>query len=296
MNVLVTGGAGYIGSAAVKMLIEDGHTVTIIDNMSKGQERLIHQEAEFHKIDLTDKETLKSVFNKKYDAIIHFAGYKAAGESMKNAPKYSQNIVGTINLLDCMVENKVPKIIFSSSAAVYGEPERGTIDENHPTVPVNYYGFGKLACEQIIEWYAKIHAINFVNLRYFNVIGDVGLQYKDPAPENILPIIDQVINGEREHLTIFGDDYPTRDGTCIRDYIELRDLVHAHILALQLNSSEIINLGTGTGMTVLELIKKIETERNVTIPYRIGQRRPGDPAALKASNEKAKKMLHWSPQ
>lgn len=296
MDILVTGGAGYIGSATVKRLIELGHSVVIIDNMSKGQERLIHLKAKFYQIDLIDKNDLKKVFSEnRFDAVIHLAGYKAAGESMIKVKKYSQNIIGTINLLDYMTKFNVKKIIFSSSAAVYGEPQYNPVDEKHPTNPMNYYGFGKLECERIISWYSKLKGIIGVNLRYFNVIGDAGLNYIDPTPENILPIIEKVITGKKEKVIIFGNDYKTRDGTCIRDYIDINDLVEAHILALNLNENQTINLGTGEGITVLELIKQIEDERGIKINFEYGPRRKGDPAIVTASFEKAKKILRWKP-
>jgi len=217
-------------------------------------------------------------------------------ESMRNPQKYSQNITGTINLLDCMVKHNIQKIIFSSSAAVYGEPTNTVVTEEHPTKPVNYYGEGKLICEQIIGHYAHTYDLVGVSLRYFNVIGDVGYDYKDPNAENIMPIIEQVANGERDHLTIFGDDYDTRDGTCVRDYIHLKDLVQAHILALTLNKSNTINLGTGKGTTVLELVHQYEQENNVKVPYIIGPRRDGDTASITASYEKARRILGWEPK
>lgn len=296
MKVLVTGGAGYIGSATVKLLIEARHEVTILDNMSKGQDRLVHPDATFYQIDLVDKEELEKVFSEHFDAVIHFAGYKSVNESMFNPTKYSQNITGTINLLDCMVKHNVPKIIFSSSAAVYGEPVTPVVTEEHPTNPINYYGAGKLICEHIIHYYAQTHNIIGINLRYFNVIGDVGYNYKDPDAENIMPIIEQVAYGKQESLTIFGDDYNTRDGTCIRDYIELEDLVHAHILALKTEQSDTINLGTGKGTTVLELVRRYEQEHGIKIPHTIGKRRSGDPACIIASYDKAKRILGWEPK
>lgn len=296
MHVLVTGGAGYIGSAAVKMLIDTGHTVTIVDNMVKGQQRLIHPKAMFHQVDLVDKQQLEKVFDKKFDAVMHFAGYKSVNESVRDPQKYSQNITGTINLLDCMVKHAVQKIIFSSSAAVYGEPLTPVVTEEHPTKPINYYGAGKLMCEQIIHYYAKTHNLVGINLRYFNVIGDVGYNYKDPNAENIMPIIEQVVNGNRSSLTIYGNDYDTRDGTCVRDYIDLHDLVHAHILALSLDKSETLNLGTGKGTTVLELVRYYENTHNVKVTYTIGARRDGDPASITASYDKAKRILGWEPK
>lgn len=297
MQILVTGGAGYIGSAAVKKLVEEGHSVVVIDNLSKGLKTLVNPNALFYEGDLTDKSLVYQIFSThQFDAVMHFAAYKAVGESMQNLEKYSENIVGTINLLDGMVKHNVPKLIFSSSAAVYGEPQYVPITEAHPTAPTNYYGFTKLECERIIEWYSKLKGIIGICLRYFNVVGDAGLNYVDPAPENILPIISEVLSGKREKLAVFGNDYPTRDGTCVRDYIDVNDLVRAHVLALGLEKSEIINLGTGEGTSVKEIIDLTEEILGVKLNYEYGPRRAGDPAILTASNEKAKKLLRWEPE
>ena len=225
MKILVTGGAGYIGSVAVKTLIEKGHEVSVVDNLSKGKKELVSEKAKFFQKDLTDN--LDEVFNEPYDAVIHFAAYKAVEESMNDAVKYSDNISGTINLLNYMVKNKVKKMIFSSTAAVYGDFDE-PLTEDCETNPVNFYGFSKLKCEEIIGWYNKIHGIEYTNLRYFNVAGDV-LGYVDPDAKNVFPIIMEVINGKRDRFCIFGDDYNTPDGTCLRDYIHIQDLVDAHV-------------------------------------------------------------------
>ncbi len=292
MHILVTGGAGYIGSAAVKTLIREGYSVVVVDNLSKGLKRLVDAKATFYECDITNSPLVEEIFSKhQFDAVMHFAGYKAVGESMHDPMKYSDNIIGTITLLNAMVRRNVKKIIFSSSAAVYGEPQYVPVDEKHLTNPTSYYGFTKLECERIIEWYGKTNGIVGTCLRYFNVVGDAGLNYVDPAPENILPIIQEVLNGKREKLVIFGKDYPTRDGTCVRDYVDLNDLVRAHVKALSLDHSEIINLGTENGVTVLELIRKIEKETGKRINFEFGPRRAGDPAVLIASCEKAKKLL-----
>jgi UDP-glucose 4-epimerase len=296
MNILVTGGAGYIGSIAVKKLIEKGYSVTVVDNLSKGKKELVDKKAKFIKLDLTDKNLI-SVFQKnKFDAIIHFSAYKAVEESMVDAVKYSDNISGMINLLNCMVKSKTQKIIFSSTAAVYGMPEKEIIDEKTPTNPINYYGYTKLAMEQIIEWYNKIHKIQYIALRYFNVAGDGGLNYTDPEAKNIFPIISEVISGKRKILTIFGTDYNTDDGTCVRDYIDVNDLVDAHILAINKNFNGILNLGTGKGYSVKELVKAFSEVLGKKIPTEYGKRREGDPAKLVASNKKAKKILGWNPK
>jgi UDP-glucose 4-epimerase len=296
-TILVTGGAGYIGSVAVKSLIAEGYNVVVVDNLSKGLKRLVDKKAKFYKTDLTDEKQLEKAFkeNKIY-AVMHFAGYKAVEESMQNPAKYSDNITGTINLLNMMIKYKVKKIIYSSSAAVYGEPKYNPIDENHPTAPVNYYGFTKLESERLMEWYSKIHRITYVALRYFNVAGDGGLNYVDPDAKNILPIIMEVVFGKREKLVIMGNDYPTRDGTCIRDYIDVTDLIRAHILALKLEKSAIINLGTSNGVSVKELVDATTKVIGKPIKVEYGPRRAGDPAELCASNEKAKQLLGWAPQ
>lgn len=289
--ILVTGGAGYIGSACAHALIRQGYKVVIIDNLSKGKKELVPKEAVFYHQDLKDIDIKEDI-----QAVVHFAGYKAVEESMEDAVKYSENIAGTISLLNFMVKKGIKKIIFSSSAAVYGMPDKTVIDENTPTNPINFYGYTKLAVEQLLEWYRRIHDIQFVALRYFNVAGDAGLNYVDPDAKNIIPIIMEVLNRKREKLIIFGDDWDTRDGTCIRDYIDINDLVEAHILALKTEESGIINLGTSNGVTVKELVNYTEeiTNRKLNVVY--GPRRPGDPAALTASNSKAKQALGWEPK
>ena len=296
MRILVTGGAGYIGSAAVRSLIEQGHIVVVVDNLSKGVRQLVDKRARFYEADLTDKPKLDAVFKEKIDAVMHFAAYKSVAESMKNPTKYSDNITGTINLLDLMVKYEVKKIIYSSSAAVYGIPEYTPVDEKHPTNPINYYGFTKLECERIIEWYSKIHGINYVSLRYFNVAGDSGMNYIDPSPENIFPIIMEAISGKRDRLVIFGNDYDTRDGTCVRDYIDINDLVKAHILALDVKGNHIINLGTESGTSVKELVQEAIKATGRKLRFEYGERRPGDPPILLASNKKARTILNWQPE
>jgi UDP-glucose 4-epimerase len=296
-TVLVTGGAGYIGSAAVKSLIYEGYNVIVVDNLSKGKKKLVDKKAIFYKADLTDKKKLMKIFeNNKINIIMHFASYKAVGESMINPKKYSDNITGTINLLDLMVKYNIKKIIYSSTAAVYGIPNKKIIDENHPTNTINYYGYTKLASEEIINWYSKIHNLNYVFLRYFNIAGDFDMNYVDPNAENIFPIIMEVIFGKRDKLIIFGDDYDTRDGTCVRDYIDIHDLIEAHILALNINDNQIINLGTSNGTSVKELVKGVIEVTGKDFSYEIGKKREGDPATLIASNKKAKEILGWKPK
>ena len=296
MKILVTGGAGYIGSVCVKTLCDANHSVMVLDNLSKGSKNLVDERAVFYEGDLCDTAFLDKVFSdEKPDAVIHFAAYKAVGESMVNAPKYSDNIVGSINLLNSMVKYDVKKIIFSSSAAVYGMPSVSCVDETADTNPINYYGFTKLEMEKIMFWYGKIHGIVSIALRYFNVAGDV-LGYVDPNAQNILPIIMEVVTGKRDKLVVFGNDYDTVDGTCVRDYIHIQDLVDAHVSALSCDSSEIINLGTGKGYSVKELIDVTSEIVGKELAFEYGDRRSGDPASLSASNEKAKKILNWNPK
>jgi len=294
-TILVTGGAGYIGSACVKALISEDYDVIVVDNMSKGVRSLVDKRAKLFEIDLVDSDRLEEVFKHKIDAVIHIAAYKAVEESMNNAPKYSDNIKGTINLLNMMVKHDVKKIIYSSSAAVYGIPSKDLIEEEHSTIPINYYGYTKLASEQLIDWYSKIHGIEYVCLRYFNVAGDL-LGYLDPDPLNVLPIIMEVLIGKRDKFVIFGNDYNTRDGTCTRDYIDVSDLIRAHILALDVSGSKIINLGTSTGVSVKELVEATIEVTGKVFPFEYGDRREGDPATLVASNEKAKEILNWKPE
>lgn len=296
-TILVTGGAGYIGSACVKLLLENNYEVIVADNLSKGKRELVPGNVKFYQVDMTDKVALDSVFSEnKIDSIIHFAAYKAVNESMNDAPKYSDNIVGTINVLSMMVKYGIKKIVYSSTAAVYGTPEYMPIDENHPTIPISYYGATKLETEKIIDWYSKIHGVNYICLRYFNVAGDYGLNYIDPDAQNVMPIIMEVVFGTRDKLTVFGTDYDTRDGTCVRDYIHVADLVDAHIKAINTTENAIINLGTSKGYTVKELITATEQATGKPLPHEFGPRREGDPASILALNELAKNILGWTPK
>jgi len=296
MNILVTGGAGYIGSLTSHELIKLGHDVVIVDNLSKGLKSLIPDESIFYEIDLIDKEKLEEVFKKiNLDLVIHFAAYKDIRESDIMVNKYSNNITGTINLLDCMQRYRVPKIIFSSSAGVYGYPKQTPINENHETKPINFYGYTKLVCEQLIQWYSKAYTINYVILRYFNVIGNSYLKYVDPKPSNIIPIILEVLNGKREKLEIFGRNHPTQDGTCVRDYIDINDLVDAHIKSIDYDRNNIFNLGTRNGISLFELIELIENLTGYDLPYEVVEARKGDPSILTAEFLFAKKELGWEP-
>lgn len=305
MTILVLGGAGYIGSHTVYELIENGEDVAIIDNLQTGHIKAVHPKARFYKGDIRNREFLDSVFAKeKIDAVIHFAAYSLVGESMEKPLKYYENnLCGTKILLDSMVANGIDKIVFSSTAATYGEPESLPILETDKTEPTNPYGETKLAMEKMFKWVGRAHNINFVSLRYFNACGAhvSGVIGEDHAVEtHLIPLILQVPNNKREHIYIFGDDYNTKDGTCIRDYIHVTDLAQAHILAVKYlrngGNSDIFNLGNGIGFSVKEVI---ETARRVTghpIPAQISPRRAGDPAKLIASSNKARKILGWKPE
>ncbi|MFP4195487.1 MAG: UDP-glucose 4-epimerase GalE [Candidatus Woesearchaeota archaeon] len=296
-TILVTGGAGYIGSGATQQLLKEGHTVVIIDNLSKGKKELVPEQARFYQGDLTDKKLVEEIFNSnEIDAVMHFAAYKAVGESMRDAMKYSDNITGSLVLLNAMVKHSVKKIIFSSTAAVYGEGSDEPITEATPVDPKSYYGTTKHMVEENIKWYGKIHGINHIILRYFNVAGDTGAGYVDPKAENIFPIITEVLSGKREELVVFGNDYNTHDGTGVRDYIDVNDLIDAHVKALDANESAVMNLGTERGYSVLDLVKTFEKVSGKNIPYRIGKRREGDPALVVASYEKAKEVIGWKPK
>ena len=304
MSILVLGGAGYIGSHTVYALCEQGRDVVVIDNLATGHIEAVHPKARFYKGDISDKAFLKEVFEKEnIEAAIHFAAYSLVGESVTNPLKYYENNLSkTRVLLEAMVENNIDKIVFSSTAATYGEPERVPIMESDKTEPTNPYGETKLAMEKMFKWTGKAHGLRYVSLRYFNACGAYkdGNIGEDHNPEShLIPLILQVPNGKREFISIFGNDYPTPDGTCIRDYIHVSDLAQAHILALEYlekgGESDIFNLGNGVGFSVREVI---ETARKVTghpIPAKETARRAGDPAQLIASSEKAKTVLGWKP-
>ncbi len=305
MTILVLGGAGYIGSHTVYELIDNGEDVAVIDNLQTGHEKAIHPKARFYKGDIRNREFLDGVFKKEnIDAVIHFAASSLVGESMEKPLKYyDNNFCGTKILLDSMTSNGIDKIVFSSTAAVYGEPERIPILETDRTEPTNTYGDTKLSMEKMFKWVGQAYNIRYVSLRYFNACGahSSGEIGEDHSPEShLIPLILQVPNGKREFISVFGNDYDTKDGTCVRDYIHVTDLAQAHILAVKYlqnsGESDIFNLGNGVGFTVKEVI---ETSRKVTghpIPAKMAQRRPGDPARLIASSEKAKKILGWSPK
>ena len=304
MRILVLGGAGYIGSHTALELVKAGNEVVIADNLVTGYRKAIPEGAKFYEGDLRDSDFLDNLFHQeKIDAVIHFAAYSLVGESVTNPLKYyDNNLYGTKVLLEAMVKNNVGKIVFSSTAATYGEPENIPILESDRTCPTNPYGETKLAMEKMFKWTAEAHGLRYVSLRYFNACGadESGTIGEAHNPEShLIPLILQVPNGKRETISIYGTDYDTPDGTCIRDYIHVTDLAQAHILAVQyLNNggeSDIFNLGNGVGYSVREVI---ETARKVTghpIPATETSRRAGDPARLVASSEKAKSVLGWKP-
>ena len=303
MKVLVTGGAGYIGSHVVLYLIEAGHEVVILDDMSLGCTENIHDQAEFIEGSTLDEAMLDEVLSKHIDAVVHLAAFKAAGESMIHPEKYSKNnLNGATNLLNAMMKNNVKTFVFSSTAAVYGYPEYLPVDEDHPLKPINYYGYTKLAVENMLKWYGQLKGLKFAALRYFNAAGyDVkgrifGLE---KSPQNLLPIVMEVATDQRETMDVFGDDYKTKDGTGVRDYIHVNDLASAHVKALEYlqdNDSFTVNLATGEGYSVLDVIHEAEAVTEKKINYTIVDRRPGDPAELIATSKQANVILNWAPQ
>lgn len=303
-RILVTGGAGYIGSHIAHDLIELGYEVIILDNLSSGSPLNVSPESKFIKGDINDENTLTNVFSNKIDAVFHFAAYKAAGESMINPSKYAMNnIGGSIKLLNKMVEHNVKYFIFSSSAAVYGNPVNLPITENHPLNPINYYGYTKLSIEQNLEWFSELKGIRYAALRYFNATGydfKGRIKGKEKNPANLCPVIMEVLSGIRTGMEVFGNDYKTPDGTCIRDYIHVNDLATAHVKSLQyIQSGEknlIVNLGTGKGYSVMELLSTAEKVSGKKVNYKISGRRPGDPEVLIASAELANNIIEWQAQ
>ena len=305
MAILVLGGAGYIGSHTVYELIDAGRDVVVADNLLTGFKEAVHPKARFYQLDIRDRGALDTLFQaENIEGVIHFAASSQVGESMSNPLKYyDNNLYGTMVLLQSMVAHGVDKIVFSSTAATYGEPENIPILEGDPTHPTNTYGETKLSMERMFHWVGQAHGLRYVSLRYFNACGahKSGQIGEAHSPEtHLIPLILQVPLGKREHVGIFGTDYDTRDGTCVRDYIHVTDLAQAHILAMKYlqhgGESSIFNLGNGVGFTVKEVI---DTARKVTghpIPAQTTPRRAGDPAQLVASSEKAKTILGWKPQ
>ena len=301
-RVLVTGGAGYIGSVVTSQLIAKGCDVFVYDNLSHGSRRAIPSAAKFVNGDTGDRGTLDRIFREqRIDAVVHLAASIEAGESMQVPERYFRNnTANSLTLLEAMLEHKVKRLVFSSTAALYGTPERTPIEENDPLHPTNAYGESKLLVEQMLAWLHRIHGLRYASLRYFNAAGAAGEQGEDHVPEShLIPLTLQVALGKREHIAIYGTDYPTPDGTCVRDYVHVSDLASAHVLvveALRERDKLIYNLGNGRGFSVREVI---ETARLVTghaIPALEVARRPGDPAVLVASSDRIQQDLRWQPQ
>jgi len=310
MNTLIIGGAGYIGSHVTREFLDRGHKVTVFDDLSSGRRENLFPEAAFVLGSILDYPALLSVCQghttaainpEPFDAVVHLAAFKAAGESMLKPEKYSiNNINGTVHILNALAETGIKRIIFSSSAAVYGQPQYLPIDEKHPLNPENYYGFTKLEIERFMEWYDRLKGMRFASLRYFNAAGyDVkgrvtGLEQN---PANLIPVIMEVAVGMRRELSIFGNDYETRDGTCIRDYIHVSDLAAAHAAALDYvtknDKSLTVNLGSETGTTVLEILEAARRISGRPIPSSVTGRRSGDSGVLTASSKLARELLGW---
>ena len=305
MKILVCGGAGYIGSHTVYELIEQGHDVVVADTLCKGHKSAVHKDAKLYVGDLRDSEFLDKVFaENKIDAVIDFAAFSLVGESCSEPLKYfDNNVYGTVRLLEAMVRAGVKKIVFSSTAATYGEPENIPILESDRTLPTNPYGETKLTVEKILKWSDAAYGIKYVALRYFNaagahISGEIG---EDHTPEtHLIPIIIQAALGQREKIAMFGDDYPTPDGTCVRDYIHVTDLADAHIKAIEKlfrdETSAIYNLGNGKGFSVKEVVEETRRVTGKEIKAVVEGRRPGDPSTLIASSEKAIQELGWKPR
>jgi UDP-glucose 4-epimerase len=306
MSVLVLGGAGYIGSQAVYDLIDAGYDVAVVDLLSTGRRCLVNPAARFYEGDIRDADFLNGVFEREgeCDTVMHFSASSLVGESMTDPLKYyTNNVCGTKILADCMLKNNVKNLVFSSTAAIYGDPSSIPIKEDDTKIPTNPYGESKLAIENMLKWVSEAHNLRYVALRYFNACGAhkdalVG-EMHDPET-HLIPIILQVANGERDKIMIFGDDYDTPDGTCIRDYIHVEDLASAHILAMEYlkggGASEGVNLGNGFGFSVKEVIEAAREVTGHPIPAVLSPRREGDPARLIADCGKAKNLLGWSPR
>jgi UDP-glucose 4-epimerase len=304
MRVLVTGGAGYIGSVITDQLIADGHAVVVYDNLSKGHPDAVAPEATLVEADLLAEDTLKATLvEREIEAVIHMAASSLVGESMTDPGRYYlNNVVASTRLLNALVQAKIQTLVFSSTAAVYGEPKRQPIAEDDPTAPSNTYGETKLAIERAMHWYNAAHGIRYVSLRYFNAAGATQRRGERHDPEtHLIPLVLRAAQDPRSPVTVFGNDYPTRDGTCVRDYVHVSDLARAHVLALDALArrdigAEVFNLGCGDGYTVKEVIDAAKTITGRDIPINTGPRRLGDPAVLVASSDRIAKALGWHPR
>lgn len=305
-TILVTGGAGYIGSHTVRLLRESGYNVVVLDNLVYGhREAILEEEIACYEGDIGDQELVRHIFRTHFiEAVVHFAAYALVGESVTHPEKYYyNNVVASLNLLQVMREFGCKRFIFSSTCATYGNPQYMPIDENHPQLPINSYGSSKLMLEMMVKDYARAYDFQYIFLRYFNASGawEDGSIGEDHTPEtHLIPLIFEAIKGQRPYISVFGTDYPTHDGTCVRDYIHVLDLAQAHILAIQhlINggNSEAINLGTGTGNSVKEVIEACKRVIGLDVPVQYADRREGDPAVLVANNQKARSVLSWQPR
>ncbi len=298
-RVFVAGGAGYIGSACTEYLLDKGYEVTVFDDLITGHRSAVDPRAEFVKGNLEDRDLLiPLVRDGKFDAIMHFAAFSLVGESMTDPGKYFRNnLANAINLADAAVEGKVRSFVFSSTAATFGQPETSPIREHDRQIPINPYGESKLCFEKVLQWYHQIHGLQYAALRYFNAAGATGKYGEDHRPEShLIPIILQVAQGKREKIMVYGNDYDTPDGSCIRDYIHILDLAQAHELAMSAPESGHYNLGTGNGLSVMEIIEAARKVTGHPIPCEIAPRRPGDPARLVACSDRARQMLGWKPR
>lgn len=299
MRVFVAGGAGYIGSACTEYLLDRGYEVTVFDDLITGHIEAVDPRAKFIKANLADRENLKKVVKEgNYDAIMHFAAFSLVGESMKNPSKYfNNNLANAINLADAALEGGVKTFVFSSTAATFGEPKEIPIKEDAPQLPINPYGESKLCFEKVLNWYSKIYGLKYAALRYFNAAGATEKYGEDHNPEtHLIPILLQVAQGKREKAMLFGDDYDTPDGTCIRDYIHILDLAQAHEKALYAPKSGHYNLGTGSGLSVMQILEAARKVTGHPIPAEVVPRRPGDPPRLIADSTRARQELGWKPQ
>ncbi|HEY2800743.1 MAG TPA: UDP-glucose 4-epimerase GalE [Chthoniobacterales bacterium] len=299
MTIFVVGGAGYIGSICVELLLNEGHDVIVFDNLSEGHRAAVDERAAFVGGDLSRREEITGALSEtKPEGVMHFAANALVGESMKNPSKYfHNNVAAGLNLLDAMLETGVPRLVFSSTCATFGPPERIPIDETLPQRPINPYGESKLIFEKILRWYDEIHGLKFVALRYFNAAGATAKFGEDHRQEtHLIPNVLKVALGKKPHVEIYGTDYDTTDGTCIRDYIHILDLARAHILSLGARESACYNLGTGGGSSVREVVEACREVTREKIPVVEKPRRPGDPPRLIAASEKIKLELGWKPQ
>ena len=302
MNILVTGGAGYVGSVVVEELLKQGYEVIVLDNLQQGHQGAILPAAKLASVDICDARALDQVFRGyQIDAVMHMAAETVVEYSMTDPKKYfHNNIVGGINLLDTMLKYQVDKFIFSSSAAIYGEPQSTPIEEDHPKLPVNSYGESKLMFEHILKWYGRAYGLKHISFRYFNAAGASELLGEDHCPEtHLIPNVLKAALDKNSPVYIFGTDYPTKDGSCIRDYVHVTDIAQAHVLALEkidALSGRAYNLGNGEGYSVLEVMETAKKVTSVDIPTKISARRAGDPAVLVASSDRAKEELGWKPK